>query len=128
MAFIERSVKKPFFLYLAYPLPHASLQVPQAYIEQYAGRFSEKPYYGHQGYAATRYPLSAYAGMISYLDDQVGLILDKIKALGIDSNTVIFFSSDNGPSPEGGAATAFFNCTGGLRGLKRDLYEGGIRG
>ena len=127
MAFMERSGKNPFFLYLAYPLPHASLQVPQAYIEKYAGRFSESPYYGQRGYASAKHPLSTYAGMISYLDDQVGLILDKLKALEIDSNTIVFFSSDNGASPEGGAATEFFNCNGGLRGMKRDLYEGGIR-
>lgn len=127
LQFIESAAKDPFFLYLAYPLPHASLQVPRAYIDMYAGLFSEKPYYGQQGYASTKNPLSMYAGMITYLDAQVGLIMNKIKALGLDSSTIILFSSDNGPSAEGGADIRFFNCNGGLRGIKRDLYEGGIR-
>ena len=65
--------------------------------------------------------------MISFLDAQVGLILEKIKALGLDENTLILFSSDNGATFNGGVNRRFFNSNGGLRGQKMDLYEGGIR-
>ena len=97
------------------------------YIKKYIGLFDERPYYGQSGYAATRYPFSTYAAMITYLDDQVGIILDRIKKLGLDENTVIMFSSDNGATFSAGVDTKFFNSVSGLRGLKMDLYEGGIR-
>lgn len=127
LKFISDNKNKPFFLYLPYTLPHASLQVPDDYLKKYIGLFQERPYYGQRGYAATRYPLSAHAAMITYLDDQVGIILQKIKELGLDDNTLIMFSSDNGASDEGGININFFDSNGGLRGEKRDLYEGGIR-
>ena len=134
LAFIDRSLlerqagkQNPFFLYLPYPLPHVSLQAPDAYVKKYIGLFNEKPYYGAKGYAASLYPLSTYAAMITYLDEQVGIIMQKIKQLGMDENTIIMFSSDNGPTFNGGVDAAFFNSAGGLRGLKMDLYEGGIR-
>lgn len=125
--FIDRNKKKPFFLYLSYTLPHVSLQVPDRELQEYIGQFDERPYYGQRGYAAQWYPLSAYAAMVTYLDRHAGIIMKKIAELGLDSNTVIMFSSDNGSSVEGGADPVFFNATGGLRGFKRDLYEGGIR-
>jgi arylsulfatase A len=127
LAFLQKKHRDPFFLYLAYTLPHASLQAPDENISQYIGQFPDTPYYGQNGYASTRYPLSTYAAMISFLDTQVGIILKKLKDLGIDENTIVMFSSDNGASFEGGSNPAFFNSVGGLRGLKRDLYEGGIR-
>src|SRR5690606_22304292 len=79
LGFIERNKQKPFFLYLPYTLPHLSLQAPEEYINKYKGRFNESPYYGQHGYAATKYPLSTYAAMITYLDEQVGIILQKIQ-------------------------------------------------
>lgn len=103
------------------------LQAPEQYIAQYKGLFNEKPYYGQQGYASTKYPLSTYAAMITYLDAQVGIILQRIKELGLDENTIILFSSDNGATFNGGVDARFFNSVQGLRGLKMDLYEGGIR-
>ena len=126
-AFIEKNKEAPFFLYLPYTLPHVSLQAPDDYVKRYVGLFAENPYYGQQGYASAKYPLSAHAAMITYLDDQAGIIINKIKELGLDENTIILFSSDNGASTEGGVDTRFFNSNGNLRGLKRDLYEGGIR-
>jgi arylsulfatase A len=125
--FIELNKQHPFFLYLPFAIPHLSLQAPDEYIEKYKGQFEEKIYYGQKGYAATRYPRSTYAAMISYLDDQVGIIMKKIKALGLDENTIIMFSSDNGATFSAGVDTKFFNSVSGLRGLKMDLYEGGIR-
>ena len=127
LGFMDRNKSKPFFLYLSYTLPHLSLQAPDEYVKKYRGQFDEKPYYGHLGYAATQYPLSTYAAMITYLDDQVGIILQKIKEMGLDKNTLIMFSSDNGATFNGAVDTKFFNSVDGLRGLKMDLYEGGIR-
>ena len=127
LKFIDGTKGKPFFLYLPYTIPHASLQAPDEYVKKYIGQFDEKPYYGQQGYASTKYPLSTYAAMITYLDDQVGLILQKIKDLGLDENTIIMFSSDNGTTFNGGTNAKFFNSLREFRGMKMDLYEGGIR-
>lgn len=127
--FIQKNHKKPFFLYLPYSLPHVSLQAPDEWVQKYVGQFEEKPYYGQRGYCPVKYPLSTYAAMISFLDAQVGRVMDKIKALGLDNNTIIMFSSDNGATfgGVGGADMTFFNSLGGLRGFKMDVYEGGIR-
>jgi arylsulfatase A-like enzyme len=127
LAFIEKNKSNPFFLYLPYTIPHLSLQLPDEYVNKYKGMFDERPYFGQKGYAATKYPLSTYAGMISYLDDQVGIILQKIKSLGLDENTIVMFSSDNGTTFSAPVDKQFFNSVSGLRGLKMELYEGGIR-
>ena len=128
LSFIDKKAKAPFFIYLPYTLPHLSLQAPEDYVKKYIGAFDEKPYFGQKGYASAKYPLSTYAAMITYLDDQVGIILEKIKKLGLDNNTLILFSSDNGATFDvGGVDRFFFNSNGGLRGAKQDLFEGGIR-
>lgn len=127
LQFIDKNSSNPFFLYLPYTIPHVSLQAPDSWVQQYVGQFDEKPYYGQQGYASTKYPLSTYAAMITYLDAQVGIVMEKIKQLGLDENTIIMFSSDNGATFNGGVNAKFFNSVAGLRGLKMDLYEGGIR-
>ncbi|TDE09012.1 arylsulfatase [Dyadobacter psychrotolerans] len=127
LRFIEQNKRAPFFLYLPYAIPHVSLQAPDEYINEYLPVFNERPYYGNNGYASTKYPLATYAAMITYLDDQVGIILQKIKQLGLDENTIIMFSSDNGTTFNGGVNAAFFDSVAGLRGLKMDVYEGGIR-
>jgi len=72
-------------------------------------------------------PRATYAAMISFLDEQVGLILEKLKQLGLEEETIVFFSSDNGTSLSAGVDPVYFNSTAGLRGLKMELYEGGIR-
>ena len=126
-AFIERHKDEPFFLYLPSTIPHVSLQVPDGELEPYLGKFDEQPYGSEKGYAATKYPLSTYAAMISYLDKQVGEVVAYIKELGLEENTVIMFSSDNGPTFNGGVDREYFNSTGGLRGGKGEVYEGGIR-
>jgi len=127
LAFIEQNKGGPFFLYMPYTIPHVSLQVPDEYVKQYIGQFDEKPYYGEKSYAPTKYPLSTYAAMITYLDLQVGIVMKRIKELGLDENTIIMFSSDNGATFNGGVDAKFFNSVAGLRGLKMDVYEGGIR-
>lgn len=125
--FLQQHHSSPFFLYLPYTLPHVSLQAPDAAVQQYVGQFKEQPYYGTQSYASTQHPLSTYAAMITYLDAQVGIIMEQVKKLGLDEHTIIMFSSDNGSTFNGGVDAAFFNSVSGLRGLKMDLYEGGIR-
>lgn len=125
--FINEHQNKPFFLYMPYTIPHVSLQVPEEYVKRYVGQFNEKPYYGQQGYAATKYPYSTYAAMITYLDDQIGIIMDQIKKLGLDENTIIMFSSDNGTTFNGGVNKDFFNSLDGLRGTKMFVFEGGIK-
>jgi arylsulfatase A-like enzyme len=94
---------------------------------QYQGQFEEQPYYGNQGYTAHQYPLSAYAAMITHLDSEVGKIWEAVKARGQEENTLILFSSDNGPTFAGGVDADYFNSAAGFRGLKMDVYEGGIR-
>ncbi len=127
LRFMQQQGNQPFFLYLPYTIPHVSLQAPDAAVQQYIGQFDEKPYYGQQGYAAAKHPLSTYAAMITYLDAQVGIIMEQVKKMGLDKHTVIMFSSDNGATFNGGVDARFFNSVSGLRGLKMDLYEGGIR-
>lgn len=128
--------KQPFFLFLPYTLPHAELLVPDdSLFAHYKGKFDEKPYKGADygpdaktgGYTSQHYPRATFAAMVARLDRYVGQLLATLKAKGLDQNTLIVFSSDNGPHTEGGADPAFFNSGGGLRGVKRDLYEGGIR-
>lgn len=132
----QQSDKAPFFLFLPYILPHAELIVPDDSIfASYKGKFPETPYKGRDygpkavdhGYASQQYPHAAFAAMVTRLDLYLGQIMQRLKARGLDKNTIIIFTSDNGPHIEGGADPAFFNSNGPFRGVKRDLYEGGIR-
>ncbi len=150
MKFLEQNKDTTFFLYVPTTLPHAELAAPEKYMEQFEepgqpeknfGFQSiygpEKPYHGVDdidnpryktgGYASQPYPHAAFAAMVKVLDDQVGEIMDKVKALRIQDNTLIIFTSDNGPHLEGGADPDYFDSNGPLKGYKRDLYEGGIR-
>lgn len=128
LEFIENNKEQPFFLYLPFLQPHVSLQAPQAYIDQYIGKFpNEEPYYGQNGYAPTKHPLSTYAAMITYLDAQVGEVMNRLESLGLEDNTIVMFSSDNGTTFNGGVQAEFFDSVKGLRGLKMDLFEGGIK-
>jgi len=122
MNFINRNKKRPFFLYFAMTLPHANNEYKIA-----AEHGMEIPNNGI--YKDKKWPdaQKAHAAMISRLDSDVGDIMEFIRSQGLDKNTIIIFSSDNGPHKEGGAKVEFFNSNGKLRGLKRDLYEGGIR-
>ncbi len=131
LAFLERNRSRPFFLYLPFTAPHAELRAPKDAYGPYVdsrGRsvFPEKPFPGGH-YGAQPMPRATYAAMITRIDRDVGRVLDKLRELGLDTNTVVFFTSDNGPSVEGGIDPVFFNSNGPLRGVKRDVYEGGIR-
>jgi arylsulfatase A-like enzyme len=132
--FIDSNQAKPFFLFLSYTLPHAALQLPagDSIFESYRRQFKEKPKaipsnWDGNGYQPQAYPHAAYAAMVTKLDHYVGNVKNELVKLGIDHNTLIIFASDNGPHREGSNDPGFFNSSGGFRGIKRDLYEGGIR-
>lgn len=130
--FIEENKEQPFFMYYASPLPHLPLQVPQKYVDKYVEVLGEEsPYLGNRGYFPNRYPNAAYAGMITYLDDQVGEIVSKLKELGLYENTIIVFTSDNGPTYTGGVDAEYFNSAKPFKNnygrTKGFTYEGGIR-
>ena len=126
LSFIRDHKDEPFFAMLTYTLPHAELNLPHDSIYHiYENMFEETPFSG--GYHDSEKPRASFAAMVSLLDKYVGEVMAELKELGIDDNTIIIFTSDNGPHTEGGADPAFFNSSGPLRGVKRDLYEGGIR-
>ena len=136
LSFIDEHKAEPFFLYYPSIIPHAELFAPKEYLNKFKGKFNpEKNYKGTDDgelYKKGRYgsqPNShaAFVAMITLLDDQVGEIVQKVKDLGLEENTIFIFTSDNGPHKEAGADPDYFNSNGGLRGYKRDLYEGGIR-
>ncbi len=141
--FIKSNSKngKPFFAYIAIIQPHAELlaQDDELYA-QYDGQFEETPYiatekgaeYGDSEFNVMSYssqpkPRATYATMVSQMDEYVGEIIAQVKDLGIADDTIIIFSSDNGPHLEGGADPDFFNSNGGLTGYKRSMTDGGIR-
>ncbi|MBN1818059.1 MAG: arylsulfatase [Sedimentisphaerales bacterium] len=127
LSFIRANQNRPFFLYLPYPIPHVSLQVPEDSLREYEGAFPETPYLGERGYLPHRTPRAAYAAMVTRMDGYVGRILALLGELHLDNDTLVFFSSDNGPTFNGGTDSAFFNSAGPLRDLKGSVYEGGIR-
>jgi len=135
MQFIETNKGDAFFMYYASPIPHAELLMPQENIDAFKGKFlPEKHYKGtdegenyRQGpYGSQKDCHATFAAMVTLLDQQVGEIVNKLNALGIADNTIIIFTSDNGPHQEGGADPDYFNSNAQFKGYKRDLYEGGI--
>ncbi len=133
LKFLERNKKNKFFLYYASPLPHLPLQAPKKWIAHYRNKIGpEAPYVGDQGYFPNLTPKATYAAMISYLDEQVGEIIAKLKETGQYHNTLIVFSSDNGPTHLSKQADIyFFNSTGVFQNskntVKGNVNEGGIR-
>ena len=121
---------KPFYGFFTYTLPHAELVQPEdSILKAYKGMFCDDKSYGGDGdrYNPTANVHAQFAGMITRLDAYVGEIFAKLREKGLDENTIVVFSSDNGPHEEGGADPTFFGRDGKLRGLKRSCYEGGIR-
>ncbi len=110
--FVSQNKDNPFFLYLAFAIPHSRLQVPDT-----------------EPYRKERWPLNMkkFAAMMSHMDRDVGRLMDRLDELGISEDTLVMLSSDNGPHKEGGARPEYFDSNGPYRGIKRDLYEGGIR-
>ena len=122
LQFVEQNKDNPFFLYLAYTIPHAN---NEHWIVNQHGL--EVPDYGI--YADLDWPEAqkGHAAMISRMDADIGTLLSKLQELGLDENTLVVFTSDNGPHDEGLSDPEFNDSNGPLRGKKRDLYEGGIR-
>ncbi len=138
--FVERPDTRPFFLYLNYTVPHAELRVPEESIAPWQGKFAETPFTNQKadsrpvgpdgpsiGYRSQPAPKAAFVGMIQRMDRDIGRLVQALDARGLGDRTLVLFISDNGPHREGGADPVFFGSSGGLRGIKRDLYEGGIR-
>jgi arylsulfatase A len=131
--FIRNNRKRPFFLYLPYTLVHAELIVPEEYEKPFIGKLDDKPYdakpYGilRSGYNRPRNRHAAFAGAMTFLDRDIGKIMALIKELGLDDNTIVMFTSDNGPHSEGGADPKYFDSNGPLQRGKGWVYEGGIR-
>ncbi|MDH5397477.1 MAG: arylsulfatase [Cyclobacteriaceae bacterium] len=132
LQFIADNKANPFFLYYASPIPHAPLQAPRKWVDYYREKFGdETPYLGDRSYFPNRYPHATYAAMVSYLDEQVGELVQKLKTLGLYENTLIIFTSDNGPTFNGGSDSPYFNSAKPFKSErtwgKGYVKEGGIR-
>lgn len=131
LRFMETNEDKPFFLYYPSIIPHVPLQAPQEWVEYYEKKLGPETPYTANSYFPNRTPRATYAAMISYLDQQVGELVAKLKELGLYENTLILFSSDNGPTYVGGADAAFFDSAGPFSEdygrTKGFVFEGGIR-
>ncbi len=136
LEFIDKNKARPFFMYYATQLPHAELLLPDEYMTPFKGKLlPETPYQGVDdgqkykvgGYGSQEEPHAAFAAMVTLLDRHVGELMTKLAEKGIADNTLIIFTSDNGPHVEGGAEPLYFKSSGPFKGIKRDLYEGGIR-
>lgn len=140
LQFIRDNRDKPFFLYVPFTIPHLALQVPEDSLAEYAGKWDDPPYDGKNSYLPHEHPRAAYAAMVTRLDRSVGRILELLKEAGLDENTLVMFSSDNGaafgevtrdfdflPGRLGGTDYTFFGSTANFRAFKGSVYEGGIR-
>ena len=132
MRYIDQLGSEPFCVFWESPIPHVPLQAPKKWIDHYVNKFGdEEPYLGDKGYFPTRYPRATYAAMISYLDENVGKLVNLLKEKGLYENTLIMFTSDNGPSYAGGADSDFFDSAKPYRSDrgwgKGSLREGGVK-
>lgn len=127
VGFIRKHAGKPFFVYLALRAPHKALEAPEQAMKQFLGKFQETPFQGDGQVGPCAAPRAARAAMIAHIDQSVPRVFAALRELGLDRNTLVIFTSDNGPINAGGADPVFFKSAGGLRGLKFTMYEGGIR-
>ncbi|WP_339710461.1 arylsulfatase [uncultured Kriegella sp.] len=130
--FISEKKESPFFFYWATPIPHNPIQAPKRWVDYYKKKFgTEDPYLGNKGYYPHQNPRAGYAAMISYLDENVGKLIEHLKKEGIYEDTLIIFTSDNGVTYTGGTDGEFFNSSGvfgeAYGDAKGFVYEGGIR-
>lgn len=134
--FIAANKDKPFFLYLPFIEPHVAMHPPKESVQRFPEEWDREQYRGDSGYLPHPRPRAGYAAMISDLDSYVGRVLKSLEAAGLTNHTLVVFTSDNGTTHAGppgkrfhvgGADPQFFNSTGGLRGYKGSVYEGGIR-
>lgn len=126
--FIRRHKDDPFFFYGAFTIPHAEVTVPDDSLAEYLDKWPEpKAFPGSRTYCPQDKPRAHRAGMITRLDRDIGRLFDLLDELGLAENTLVIFTSDNGPITAGGQDPEFFDSNGPLRDLKFTLYEGGIR-
>ena len=129
--FVDENARNPFFLLWATPLPHVSLQAPDRWVKHYVDKWGDEEPHTAKPYLPCRYPRATYAAMISYLDEQIGQLIGQLKQKGIYDNTIVVFTSDNGPYFLGGVDYAYFNSAGefnaGKGWGKASVHEGGIR-
>lgn len=129
LEFVREHSREPFFLYVPFTIPHLALQVPEDSLAEYRGLWDDPPYDGTKGYLPHPTPRAAYAAMVTRMDRDVGRIVDLLAQLELADDTLILFTSDNGPTYDrlGGSDSEFFASAAGLRGLKGSVYEGGLR-
>ncbi len=128
ISFVQNNKAKPFHLQLWYTVPHAGLEVPEDSKARYLNRWgAETPYASNGHYPAQAHPRATYAAMVTRMDRDIGRLMQTLKDQGLDRDTVVFFSSDNGSSVAGGIDRDFFNSMGPYRDYKGSMYEGGIR-
>ena len=130
LKWIRQNHKQPFFCFIPCPIPHAAMHAPEELVEPYRKQFPEfnnvvGRYGKNEPYQKN--PVAAFAAMMEIFDNDVGKVLGLLVELGIDDNTIVMFTSDNGPHREGGHKPDFFDSNGPLNGYKRNLTEGGIR-
>ncbi len=129
--FIRTHKDEPFFCYYPTIIPHVALHVPDEELEPYlAQKWNDPPFTREGGYGYTPHftPRAAYAAMITRMDTYVGRVLDLLDELGLAENTIVVFTSDNGTTHlKDEVDYDFFHSVDNLRGLKGDLYEGGVR-
>lgn len=127
LQFIRDHKDQPFFLYYPTTVPHLALQVPEDSLAEYKGKLDDKPYTGGNGYLPHQYPHAAYAAMFTRMDRDIGKMVQLVKDLGLEGDTIFIFTSDNGAVfPLSGYDPVYFKSNDGLRGYKQDIYEGGI--
>jgi arylsulfatase len=127
LKFLRSNRDKPFFLYVPSTIPHVALQAPEDSLAEYKGQWPDPPYDGKRGYVPHANPRACYAAMVTLLDKEVGRIMALLQELGLDDNTLVIFTSDNGPTYAGGSDAGFFESAGPLNGLKGSVWEGGVR-
>ena len=134
--FIEENAKagQPFFCYIPTAIPHAAMHAPKELhdkwrkkLPQFENRIGKYRAGTTEKCPDVINPVAGFAAMIEHLDNNVGQIIDLLEKYQIEKNTLVIFSSDNGPSPEGGHDLDFWNSRGGLRGMKRDMHEAGVK-
>lgn len=124
----QATAGKPFFVYYAPLEPHVAMQPLREWVERYPKSWDKEPYRGRADYLPHPRPRAGYAAMISQMDHNVGRLLKALSELGLERNTIVVFTSDNGTTHDvGGVDHRFFDSVAGLRGLKGQMYEGGLR-
>jgi arylsulfatase A-like enzyme len=126
--FIRSNAQAPFLCYMALTIPHFELKVPEDSLSEYLGKFEEKPFSDRTGtHPDNAAPHATYAAMMTRMDRDVGRLVRLLTELGIERDTLVIFTSDNGDAFRDKTGSDFFTLTGPLRGGKSTLYEGGIR-